>query len=482
MRHIPAASTSRAHTDPVVMELENVFDMSFVGKVRVGAQNLKVIPDTGSFEIVVLGDECAGCGSKQHLFHVSKTGSSFELGNLSSVQSYGSGQTFSTVAYDSIALGNPDQLVVERQMFWLTTKAKMQVAKSSSFAGIFGLGSPSTAVQMAQFELKKVKSVLDEMSPEDREPYLGTLDNLKKVAHFEKKVQFWHEQTHMRTFSICLGPERGSSGKFFFNDPQPSVQPEVFTTVNARGFYWSTPLVNMRVETAHRPIRACERSEECLAIMDTGTSLIGAPYGFTTDIVELVENNTRKYGCDDLSQWPYMDFHLGGKPFSLSPSSYVGKFTKDQDLLREPAEDELDSRAVLKALMPHLSYFEDMHNEIHGAIEVGEAYCAPLVFVLDQQQGEGPSWLFGLPFFREYYTSFELSPTSDHMHQMHFTKADANCKPLPLSTMQSVMPQAQAHMPTFVDPAHIRFPRLAVLYNKELLKRHMMHSTFFLQH
>jgi len=117
----------------------------------------------------------------------------------------------------------------------------------------------------------------------------------------------------------------------------------------------------------------------CDAIIDSGTSVIAAPSFAVRQVAEaLTQLNSN---CSNLEALPDLVFKLGGHTFSLPPSSYV-------------AEVIGDVPEYLKAKMPFLGS--------------SKRACELMIMDMGGITEGGEMWILGVPFFRKYYTTFEL--------------------------------------------------------------------------
>lgn len=438
---------------PLRRELRNDGDVSFTVSVRVGGQDIDVIPDTGSYELVVFADSCEGCGKKGHLYQESQTGT-FRQGLLEAKQSYGSGSTQSREAYDSVALGCLD---VESQVFWEVYQANMPIIEQGSFQGIFGLGPPADNPVMAREELQHVKEELHQMESDgmDISAYDDVVENLQAVADFTVNASLWLTALRVRSYSICIRPAHGSPGVFVFNDDSVERYPKNFVSVPVVGDkYWSAKLGGVRFGDGGEVVDCADRG--CDAILDSGTSLIAAPPQVVDHVVTLMQNYSEiSRNCKDLTQLPDLVFELGGETFSLPPESYMG-------------EIQNDDYEWIRQHMPHLArqieQIKSDDEESQGDHE--EIWCSPLLMSLDQDPKGPREWILGLPFYRRYYTNFRLSDDSKEAASVHFARPDDECQVGVENTMRVPTSFGLGRTPLRVSASKLRAPRRG--HNKRL--------------
>lgn len=424
---------------PIRQFLQNDDDVSFLGKIRVGSQVLNVIPDTGSYEMVIFSDSCTGCGSQEKLYHDDRS-TTLRTGELQAKQSYGSGVTSSQEAYDNVHMGC---LTVRQQMFWRVYSAHMPILQSGTFQGIFGLGPPGSNVRMAKEEVEHIEHEVTRMKDAgiDVSPYMATLQNLRDVHQFSKRVKLWLNNLRMRTFSICLQHGAGKPGVFVYNDDSVEQHPSQFTKVRNFGdLYWSTKMSNVKVGGR---MLDCTDSQKCIAIMDTGTSLIAAPAGVVRELENLVgELGKKSSNCEDLSIFPNLDFELDGQQFTLPPEAYVGVIEG------ETPEWALD-------VLPSLRRNRELRRSLSD-VDGNYSYCSLLLMKMDQADDTN-QWIFGVPFFRHYYTSFHLDQESLTADSMYMAEADESCEVGESSRLR--VPAILPTGPLRIDAAKLRPPR-----------------------
>lgn len=466
-----ALSTQRFAKECRVL-MRNHEDVDFTIALDIGGQVVRAIPDTGSFAMVLFSDSCGSCGERKNLLHPTKL-QNFSKGTHHAVQNYGSGETYSADAYAPARVncdaGNgtgPAYIQAKEQMFWMTVRANLPVAEESSFQGILGLGPPRSDEVMAAGEAEEAVREVDEMASRgiDVEQYKPVVDNLKDVAEFTKTQRPWLENQRLTMFSVCLRGDPGQDGILIYNDRATIEAPSLFTQIimDRNGPYWQTSFSSVKLGGAEESDRILT-SGTAQAILDTGTSLMGAPSWFVDAVVGFVKARLPELGCDDVSKWPDLRFTLGGVQLSLPASSYLGRIKDDAFFVGENPR--------LYGLMPHLK---------------GGTTCTALVFSTSEPEtgeskflqhkaargaGQGldidaPEWILGLPFFRKYYTSFHLSKEATTACRVFLAEADENCQPRgkPGSTSGSTVEERRVVSkqrlvgPMAIDPRKLRFP------------------------
>merc|ERR1719299_381205 len=83
-----------------------------------------------------------------------------------------------------------------------------------------------------------------------------------------------------------------------------------------------------------------------------------------------------------------------------------------------------------------------------------QAYIVRMVGVI-------PPWIWGMPFFRFYYTTFSF-----HTRQVHIARASSACEPLPgaagqmISSMLAEQTEVKSLAPITINPATLRLPNV----------------------
>lgn len=459
------------------VHLHNDEDVDVTMQFDVDGQNLRVIPDTGSFAPVLFSDECESCGARQRLLHT-KGRHHLESGEHHAVQAYGSGQTFSVEAWAPAGLkcdsdsaaheSSVNNVTADKQMFWMTVKAALPVAQDSTFQGILGMGPPRSDAIVAATEAREVRAKVEQMKAAgiNTSEYEPTVENMESVAEFAKTVKPWLQNTGVVTYSFCVGKLPGADGVLTLNDQAPDKMASAFVKIAAdpNGIYWQALLSDVRLGDAQDDggIRT-EGSTQ--AILDTGTSLIGAPKWFAESVAAFVYEHLQELGCNDTRVWPSLSFKLGGQHFSLPGSSYVG-------MMEDGGEDSLLSHAAVWKRMPHLLRKSACTAMIFSTTDEGQQFNAQqedqsahdshkLGGPDGSSKGDGfgsPEWILGLPFFKAYYTSFRLSHDSTGPRQLFVGQADANCQVVDpeVNAMRTVAQDIVP--PTVIRPSKLRLP------------------------
>lgn len=385
--------------EPHRQSLHNFVDLQYYGDMSIGGQDLKVILDTGSFEVVVFGAVCEGCGiAGRYNQHASV---SFKNGHRTMTHAYGSGSCEAEDGYDNVRIG---QLNAPHQALWVTTQCHMPLLESAAFNAVVGLGPPGQPVYSAQEDVKQLSKSAKRFKSRGQAvpPSLDEqIRSLKAVLEAAKEKTDTLETLGVKTFSTCLGRAPGSKGFLIWNDHTREGHPGVMKLRVTGNITWSLAVENFKIGYK---VMGCESG--CGAIVDTGTSLIAVPSPMYQQISFAVQS-LGNGDCSDLTKYPHMEFQVGSHRLRLPPSAYLGQF------------------------------FGQMNKQVAGFIHTeklgdGSARMPCQLLMMDlgpvQRTTSGPMIILGMPVFRSFYTTFDLNGGRGNRH-MFFTPASSTCTP-----------------------------------------------------
>lgn len=410
-------------------ELINDGDVQYSGEIVLGGQTLHAVLDSGSFELVAFSHNCTSCGDRRVLYS-GGTSVNAESGDLVADQMYGSGSTTSVESWDTVKVANVE---VDRQMFWQVTSANMRALEGASFQAILGVGPPGSAYMIAaeEAEMAKQEALQGVRRGERKDDWDRIVAHYEEVRDSIRRTPKLLEQADIHIMSTCLRKESLSPGVFVWNDKDPRQLPAgVAKEVRVTGdTYWSAQLRDVRL--GGKPI-ACQQ-QACEGVLDTGTSLLAVPSAAVQRITELI-NDQGAADCLTLNQLPNLSFKLGDQEFTLPAESFIG------ELMGQYVEE-------VRQLMPHVRW------PWHHAPK--EPVCEAMIMSAGEDDG---TWIFGMPFFRQYYTTFVLGPKFRPV-SMFFSEATDDCEFPGLEQMfrePQVTRQPRGHMR--IDAAKLRAP------------------------
>lgn len=313
---------------------------------------------------------------------------------------FGSGPCISLMGYESIKVG---PLVAQHQAFWEIVRHRIPVLDTAKFAAIVGIG-PNFAY-----------------------------GNSEKTLLMSYGVD---------AFSVCLGKESGSEGYLTWGPPKDALTAGQFATAEVIGkHHWVTRLSSVKFATSssNSAQTPCADETGCAVIIDSGTSLIAAPglalMQLSEQIPEIDEN------CTNLHELPDLHFVIDGHAFTLPPEAYVMRVT---------------TKTVEVDDIWDILFFKPKEKKVD--------MCMPAFMQIDMTSQFGPVWIFGMPFFRFYHTTFDRTSKT-----MQFATASADCgrEPLTLETnssqksLISTAAGTQPRWPMDMDIASMVPPRLS---------------------
>jgi len=401
--------------------LTNYHDLQYVAYLSIGKQTLTGIVDTGSFEMVVFSKQCGSCGKAGK--YIPNISSSYHMGTLTNRQTYGSGDAFSKEATDTVSIASGAQV---NQTFWEVTHAQMPLLLNAEFQAIVGVGPPETPAADAWASVSSTVHMVQRHLANGALPPMATAKRVKTSADVAAEMSRSPPMLgtlRVSAFSVCLGSRPGSDGFLTWNDTSSLEQPSLFThvpvigrhtwTLHLTGVWLAEPLgVTGGQDAAHkgklqfmeelRPLQTligCRGG--CGAVVDSGTSMLMMPASAIEALSQAVQRTDGD--CSNIHELPDLVFDFDGIKVSLPPDSYVAEV-----LGEVPAY--LEGLARVRRLRKKRSR------------------CELLVMESSSETNYGPLWILGMPFFRSYYTSFQLGRSSAE-RSIHVTPAGEDCIP-----------------------------------------------------
>lgn len=421
-----------------MQELENHGDAQYTASIEVGEQSVRAIMDTGSFDILVFSKTCGSCG-RAAMYNQSKSRFS-RRGALTSNQLYGSGDVSSSAVYDRVAFGTLPHI---NQSVWEVQSASMPILSNAAFHAIVGVGPPETpqadAWESALGDIKDVLSFLEEGKRPLRTMMKKAFESVR-VAREVSKNKAMLPSMAVKTFSICFGNQPGSSGFFIWNDNAAIRDPGVFSSVSVVGKHtWSVQLTNVQLDAADGfSTLDLGYLEGAGALIDSGTSLLGVP----TPVFQELNRATMKLNsdCSNAHELPNFAFKLGGTKFVLPPSSYVAKVFGE-------VPQNLQSLVRLR------------HPKVKHYNETQAAACQLLVMEMNAASSFGVSFVLGVPFLRQYYTTFNIGSHKEDRN-LQVAYSGGACEPLAKKSEDS---KAAALFLHHVDASKLYVPHRVLL-------------------
>lgn len=430
-------SESPPPSDSFRQTLVNFGDAQYIAYLTLGRQMIASIMDTGSYDLVVFGVDCRSCGVAAHYNH--HLSHSYSESLMSVEQYYGSGRAISNAAHERLAIG---PYRIANQSLWNVKYAQMPILYGAAFEAIFGLGPPDTPMMNAWEGAEK--AVDDVLSYYDQ----GLAAPAANIATAKRAVEMANDATKSppplrsagcERFSVCMGAKPGADGLLVWDDSAASRQPELFSKVSVLGNHsWSVSLSQAGLGyggTRSGDVLAC--AEGCQALVDSGTSILSAPSPVVQGLKAAFQNLYPN--CSNMEVLPDLVFQLGDTRLSLPPDSYVAMVVPEHPHFLQEAGGAAGLSAQGSAPFAHMG---------------GQGWqCQMLIRETDVNATAGPLWILGMPFFRRYYTTFDLGTRSDERALHVAPHTQDSCEP---STAEAAA-AAHEHQMRRVSLSRIRF-------------------------
>jgi hypothetical protein len=323
----------------------------------------------------------------------------------------------------------------------------MPVLQYSAFQSIIGIGPPETPVLDSEENLKTaIQNVSNYTAAGLPVPVELTksLEEKKKIAVAMKTKPTMVDTFGTNMFSICLGKKPGSDGYLIWSDTAPLVKPEYFKRVQVVGTHtWSVKLDEPRF--VHDPAASNNKYEGvtlgcengCGALLDSGTSLMAIPGSTINELIKVTLEPG--FNCSNLQDLPSIKMKLGGQEIILPPDTYVA--------------DVVDGNDVPS----YLQSFVRLRKLRDSGVQSPGGHCDLTIMESGANTAHGPLWIMGVPFFRQYYTTFEIGGHSNERRAVHIARASDTCTPSAPRDFQKFVPPTQLYRRR-IHPAKLWVP------------------------
>jgi len=281
---------------------------TYFGPLQIGGQELNVVFDTGSANLVVPSSECesSGCkGGAHHRFNANASTSGFFVSDDGKRKDHVTARHFSVTYASAKASGVAfqDRICVDSQQGGsgvCATDTKFLLAEWESddfadlaFDGILGLAPDGRLSAGQGFSL---------------------LDELVRQG-----------QLSQRMFALYLSASGDETGQLTFGgyDEQRAGQGLTWLEVVAGGGTWEVLLQSISVNGTNKASHLCSRGR-CTAVIDSGCPQIAVPKGVAAELARQLGFVGTKLECTHPKlALPNIGFMLGGRNFEVSPVDYV---------------------------------------------------------------------------------------------------------------------------------------------------------------
>ena len=336
--------------------------VEYVSTIKIGSpqQKFRVIPDTGSMNLVTPSTLCKGPECQNHNNFKYDQSSTFSSDQVPSHLAYGQGRIKTVVAKDTVQMASHKADDVD--MMLITDATALRGYGQAQWDGIMGLGKRLDRTMSKPYQL----------------PLLTSLN----VSHF----------------TVCFGASnlpsnKGMGGRLLLDQEIEAPIAKNMQVLKSTGEnMWVTPMTNAQID-GRQPL--LNPKAKFVALPDTGTSLLTFPKALHAALLLEIEMGCKETDCllklqqqescngTAMDALPDVKLTIGDQPLTLSPSSYMGEMmvrtTKD---LGKMGPFEIIAKGVGKR-------------------------CIPLFSAMDSQTNLGYLVILGMPFFREYAVRFD---------------------------------------------------------------------------
>jgi len=450
--------------------MENSYNTQYSATISIGSrdQELRIIPDTGSFELVIPSILCNTTSCLVHQRFDPYASSSFKpkpIDTSSKVEiNYGQGGTVCVVGYDDVTI---DSLTAPKQILKLMYDETIRGFAGAQFDGIMGMGKNPDA------ELGGLAGMLGASSP-------ALLTNMGQGA-----------------VGVCLGQGDGDNGRLDLAEDLTKL-PSLYTShtkvlTSIGEYHWGLRLSGLGVTDASNASNllwlegdemygcseeriasgeckvgdACDSEPNCAAVIDTGTSLMLLAddhyYALLTlidetapgKLDELYEQNDCSAAADAL---PSVVLKLGeeGETLEIKPEVYMAVMPIPLGIsLREwrSTKKEQEGSQVSEAAKATAGFFTDR--------------CVDLFSTIDARivtEHNGLMYILGMPLFRQFAVAFDrdADPHTISFSEVSSSHACASCDGKESSIRANAKPPTALAPPRGVESESTNTSRVGV--------------------
>jgi len=240
-----------------------------------------------------------------------------------------------------------------------------------------------------------------------------------------------------------------SPAYLIWSDTAPLVKPEYFVRVPVIGNHTWSARMDKPVLVYHPDVPAADKRFEgltlgcedgCGALLDSGTSLISMPGTAINEIVKITLE--QDFNCTELWKLPSIKLRLGGHEIILPPDAYISEVADTGESV------------------PNFLRWRNLAGDrgLQGSWKQRPGtHCDLMVMESDAATSQGQLWILGVPFFRQYYTTFEVSGRDYRHRSLHLAKASDTCHPAAPSEETALPPRTQLYR-RLIDPTKLYVP------------------------
>jgi len=273
------------YIDNKIIPLKNYKNTQYVGEILLGIpmQSIPVIFDTGSGNLWVTSSKCKAESCQGHISYNRKKSKYFKRLGLGLQVTFGTGVVIGEINQDIMHIGG---IEIKKQKFAEILDESGDVFSAGKFSGILGLGFPP----MAAYDV------------------IPVFDNIIKSKKLKRNVMsFYYSHNEQYDGEVIFG-----------NTNSDRYYDRILYYPLIEEYYWTIKMEDVRLNG--RSVGLCKNG--CLAVVDTGTTLISAP---TEDLKNLLKNISINTDCTGIEKGPILSFVFNGKEYDLNPEEYVSR-------------------------------------------------------------------------------------------------------------------------------------------------------------
>jgi len=339
-------------------------NMQYYGQIRIGtpAKTFKVVFDTGSFVLWVPDTTCKGEACQEHKrfsVHDSKTGQVLGITKTGKVPmayiKYGTGSMLGVRASDTVNIGT---LKVPSTGVLVATQENGNVFKMSPFDGVLGFSRRNAKIKNGD---KTVEF------------------NLMKSARKEGMIK-----RNVVSFFLGFSPGAGGGAAILGGVDTRMFKGKIqyHPVVQGTNGNWAIRLRKLYLK--NRPDHNYCPKQGCLAIADTGTSLIVGAHEVAQPLLD--ELNV-KSNCDGLLDLP--DIMMDFSPLPEAESSHAYALTPNDYTLELMFKNQHKCQPAFKSASARLPISFPAHSDTPIVI-LGDVFLRRYYAVFDNENPDAP--------------------------------------------------------------------------------------------
>ena len=480
------AALASLASDTSCTPMTNTYNAQYNSGIQIGSQSqtLQVIPDSGSFALVIPSTLCETSACNSHTRFAYKDSDTFNPNPIDMSKTtplaYGQGTVEAVIGYDDVSVGG---MTAVGQGLNLMYDEDIKGFEGSAFDGIMGLGKNS-----------------DSQGSDSGTGDEALLSTMNQGA-----------------FGVCLGQGDGDDGRLDLAKKKtdlPSIY-EVKGDNSAKltsigDYHWGMRLSGMGVRDstgdtllkgaegygctkaeqmtgACKDTDGCDSGDNCAAVIDTGTSLMLLADENYYSLLALIEDTApgkmdalfEESNCDNAHTLPDVILTLGEekKTLAISPSVYMVVMPIGVGTGLKEWRSTKAANLTKAAVKPEHSEVPWPYSD--RCVDVFSPMGARLI-----TSGNGLMYILGMPMFRQFAVAFDRSSAPHSISFAHVagTHTCASCsgaseemvatgKPAADGSLQPPRIEEQERRNATggvrIDPSKLRYPSRHKFKTKE---------------